>query len=171
EYSSHEKFKNKGLSFANELTELFRGTTANGPRAWAPSSGVLLRFYHRNEDEDEDVHRPSMANEGIDLEEGSGDNDGILGTFTRKSDGFNRVVLNISQGILSGGSGERKRGESSSNRKKKKVHSTSQIANAMGGIAEITKVESQEAKETSIPKVMSLVKQMEKVTADKHWLS
>ncbi|XP_054788511.1 uncharacterized protein LOC129294275 [Prosopis cineraria] len=106
------KFKHKGLPFANELTELFQG-------------------------EDEEVYRPDMANEGIDLEEGSGDSDEILGT-TGVSGEFNRVVLNASQGTLSGSSGKRKRGESSNSRKKNKLPSTSQIADAMSVISNIS---------------------------------
>ncbi|XP_054785933.1 uncharacterized protein LOC129292400 [Prosopis cineraria] len=121
----YEKFRNKGLPFANELIELFQGTTANGPRAWAPSNGVLPNIYNRNEGEDEDVYQPDMANEGTDLEEGSGDSDEMLGTTTRVSGEFNRAVLNASQGTLSGGSGKRKRGESSNSRKKNKLPNTS----------------------------------------------
>ncbi|XP_054802271.1 L10-interacting MYB domain-containing protein-like [Prosopis cineraria] len=166
----YEKFRHKGLPFANELTELFQGTIANGPRAWAPSSGVLPNIYNRNEGEDEEVYRPDMANEGINLEEGSGDSDEILGT-TGVSGEFNRVVLNASQGTLSGSSGKRKRGESSNGRKKNKLPSTSQIADAMSVIAQTTKEESQQAKETSIPEVMSIVKQWEEVATDKHWVS
>ncbi|XP_054782073.1 uncharacterized protein LOC129289338 [Prosopis cineraria] len=73
----------------------------NELRAWAPSSGVLPNIYNKNEDEDEDVYCPGMANEGIDLEEGLGDSNDILGTTIRVSGEFNEVVLNTSQGTLS----------------------------------------------------------------------
>ncbi|XP_054785872.1 L10-interacting MYB domain-containing protein-like [Prosopis cineraria] len=166
----YEKFRHKGLPFVNELIELFQGTIANGLRALAPSSGVLPNIYNRNEGEDEEVYRPDMANEGIGLEEGSGDSDEILGT-TGVSGEFNRVVLNASQRTLSRGCGKRKRGESNNGRKKNKLPSISQIADAMSVIAQTTKEESQQAKETSIPEVMSIAKQWEEVAIDKYWVS
>ncbi|XP_054806294.1 uncharacterized protein LOC129308963 [Prosopis cineraria] len=129
-----------------------------------------VNIYNRNEGEDEDVYRPDMANEGIDLEEHLRDSDEILRT-TGVSGEFNKVVLNASQRILRGGNGKRKRGESSNNRKKNKLLSTSQIADAISVIAQTTKEESQQAKETSILEVMSIVKQWKEVATDKHSVS
>ncbi|XP_054785917.1 uncharacterized protein LOC129292378 [Prosopis cineraria] len=144
---------------------------ANRSRALALSSGALLNIYNRNEDKDDDVYPPSMTNDGIDLEEGSGDNDEILGTTVGVNNEFNRVVLNTSQRTLSECSDKRKRSESSSSRKEKKALSTSQIADAMSVIVQTRKEESQVVKEASIPQVMSLTKKMEEVVVDKHWLS
>ncbi|XP_028754258.1 L10-interacting MYB domain-containing protein-like [Neltuma alba] len=68
EVPGYEKFRERGLQFRAELTQLFGSVAATGPQSWAPSSMTL----------------PSEGVPENDMEEGSGDSDEILGTNWHK---------------------------------------------------------------------------------------
>jgi len=51
----YEKFRNKGLPFANELTTLFKDVVANGEYTWAPSCRVLPCVFENDDNDDNDV--------------------------------------------------------------------------------------------------------------------
>ncbi|XP_054801615.1 uncharacterized protein LOC129305675 [Prosopis cineraria] len=151
-------------------------TAATGGRSWAPSSKALPYQYHRVEDEEEDEYRPYMEQRGVDLEEGSGDSDEILGVATGVSGEFQRVILNTSQGIYSegngkelgttsGGSGKRKRVECNSKRKKK-MTTSKVIADAISKIASVSETEATHVNGTSIAEVMQHVDAIDEIRND-----
>ncbi|KAI9092000.1 hypothetical protein K1719_027935 [Acacia pycnantha] len=63
EVNGYEKFRDEGLQFQEELTQLFSSVAATGPNQWSPSSKKL----------------PTAVVPEYDLEEGSGDGDKVLG--------------------------------------------------------------------------------------------
>ncbi|XP_028754204.1 uncharacterized protein At2g29880-like [Neltuma alba] len=145
EVPGYEKFRERGLQFRAELTQLFGSVAATGPQSWAPSSMTL----------------PSEGVPENDMEEGSGDSDEILGAPTGISGEFNSVTFNDNSGgsggntrmrrensrggRSTGGSrpssslGVKKKGESM----KKKNTATMKIADALSKIAQANENDSQ----------------------------
>ncbi|XP_028753575.1 uncharacterized protein LOC114713154 [Neltuma alba] len=91
EVPGYEKFRERGLQFRAELTQLFGSVAATGPQSWAPSSMTL----------------PSEGVPENDMEEGSGDSDEILGAPTGISGEFNSVTFNDNSGGSRGNTGMR----------------------------------------------------------------
>ncbi|XP_028767833.1 L10-interacting MYB domain-containing protein-like [Neltuma alba] len=91
EVPGYEKFRERGLQFQAELTQLFGSIAATGPQSWAPSSMTL----------------PSEGVPENDMEEGSGDSDEILGAPTGISGEFNSVTFNDNSGGSEGNTGMR----------------------------------------------------------------
>lgn len=138
EVPNYEKFRERGLQFRDQLTQLFGSVAATGPQAWAPSSMTL----------------PSEGTPNEDLEEGSGDSDEILGAPTGISGEFNTVNFNDNSGgsggntelrqDTSGGGTSRGRSRPSSSLgvrrksevKKKRTSPSMKIADAISKIAE-----------------------------------
>ncbi|XP_028801891.1 uncharacterized protein LOC114757062 [Neltuma alba] len=186
EVPGYEKFRERGLQFQAELTQLFGSVAATGPQSWAPSSMTL----------------PSEGVPEDDMEEGSGDSDELLGAPTGISGEFNSVTFNdnsggsggntgmrqetIRGGRSTGGSrpssslGVRRKGESM----KKKPTTTMKIADALSRIAQANENDSQReheeiseararkaeeearAYETSIAGVMEHLNEVDEVTDD-----
>ncbi|XP_045830927.1 uncharacterized protein LOC123922234 [Trifolium pratense] len=88
-----EKFRNNELSFAHQLTTLFKDIVANGEYAWAQTSGILPPNVYSDNEADNDVYLPSLKNLGLDMEEGSSDSEDASVEATSE---FAKVNLNIS---------------------------------------------------------------------------
>ncbi|XP_028754585.1 uncharacterized protein LOC114714064 [Neltuma alba] len=186
EVPGYEKFRERGLQFRAELTQLFGSVAATGPQSWAPSSMTL----------------PSEGVPEDDMEEGSGDSDEILGAPTGISGEFNSVTFNDNSGGSGGNTGMRrensrggrstggsrpssslgvkKKGESM----KKKNTATMKIADALSRIAQANENDSQReyeeiseararkieeearAYETSIAGVMEHLNEVDEVVDD-----
>uniref|UniRef100_A0A0R0G4A6 Myb/SANT-like domain-containing protein n=1 Tax=Glycine max TaxID=3847 RepID=A0A0R0G4A6_SOYBN len=71
----YEKFRYKGLSFAHQLTILFKDVVVIGDFMWAPSSGILPSSTLGGDVND--VYRLCLDGININMEEGSGDNDDV----------------------------------------------------------------------------------------------
>ncbi|XP_028789218.1 uncharacterized protein LOC114745235 [Neltuma alba] len=142
EVPGYKKFRERGLQFRAELTQLFGSVAATGPQSWVPSSMTL----------------PSEGVLEDDMEEGSGDSDEILGAPTGISGEFNSVTFNDNSGGsrgntrmrqetiregrstgLSSSLGVRKKVESM----KKKPTTTMKIADALTRIAQANENDSQ----------------------------
>ncbi|CAJ2654144.1 unnamed protein product, partial [Trifolium pratense] len=87
-----EKFRNNELSFAHQLTTLFKDVVANGEYAWAQTSGILPPNVYSDNEADNDVYRPSLKNLGLDMEEGSSNSEDASVEATSE---FVKVNLNI----------------------------------------------------------------------------
>jgi len=69
------KFRYKGLSFAHQITILFKDVVAIGDFMWAPSSGILPSSTLGGDVND--VYCLSLDGININMEEGSGDSDDV----------------------------------------------------------------------------------------------
>ncbi|XP_058755203.1 uncharacterized protein LOC131628367 [Vicia villosa] len=152
----YEKFRDKGLPFAHQLTTLFKDVVANGEYAWTPPSGILPKVHSGNDDNDKDV--------GLDMEEGSGDSEdaSVGATFE-----YANINLNTSKGCVSESSGQKRKRTSGVEKKgKKKVTPSSTIADAVNVIAETCKSQNEATTNFSIGEVMGEIQNMDEVTND-----
>jgi hypothetical protein len=151
----YEKFRNKGLPFANELTTLFKDVVANGEYTWAPSCGVLPSVFENDDNDDDD--------EAVAVE-GSGDSeDASVGATTE----FGNIGLNSSQKTDGQKSGEkRKRAVRADKPSKKKASASSKIAEAVSLIAETCRSRNDAAGNASIGEVMAELHTMDEVSND-----
>ncbi|XP_057429620.1 L10-interacting MYB domain-containing protein-like isoform X2 [Lotus japonicus] len=85
------KYREKGLSFGEELTIMFKDVVATGKSAWAPTSGILPNDLSQNDD----VYRPCLESDEEDREEGSGDSEELIYGSTVPSVGVSNEFQNI----------------------------------------------------------------------------
>jgi len=139
----YEKFRNKGLPFANELTTLFKDVEANEEYTWAPSCEVFPCVFENDDNDDNDV----VAVEGYGDRE-----DASVGETTK----FANIGLNSSQNTDGQKSGEkRKRVVRADKPSKKKASASSKIAEAVSLIAETCRSRKDVAGNASISEVMA----------------
>ncbi|KAI9108521.1 hypothetical protein K1719_020405 [Acacia pycnantha] len=98
----YEKFRDEGLQFQEELTQLFSSVVATRPNQWAPSSKTL----------------PTTVRPKYDLEEGSGDSDEVLRATTGLSANINAFNLTSHSGG-NGSNTHKGKGKASSRRQNK----------------------------------------------------
>jgi len=148
----YEKFRNKGLPFASELTTLFKDVVANGEYTWAPSCGALPCVFENDDDDD------------VVAVEGSGDSeDASVGATTE----FANIGLNSSQKTDGQKSGEkRKRAVRADKPSKKKASASSKIAEAVSLIAETCRSRNDVVGNASIGEVMVELHTMDEVSND-----
>ncbi|XP_054806174.1 L10-interacting MYB domain-containing protein-like [Prosopis cineraria] len=167
ENPQYEKFRYKGLPFAQELTTLFKSAPATGNLALAPapSSGTLPN------DTNAYVYHSPLNDGCVNLDEGTGDCDENLGNAAGLIAEVQSVNLNTSQGNSSEGNGrgKRKRGEATD--KKMKVPTSKKIADAIIRIAAASESRSQMIARTSISEVIAELQKMEAITSDPDWHS
>ncbi|XP_028768148.1 L10-interacting MYB domain-containing protein-like [Neltuma alba] len=152
EVLGYEKFRERGLQFRAELTQLFGSVAATGPQSWAPSSMTL----------------PSEGVPENDMEEGSGDSDEILMAPTGISGEFNSVTFNDNSGGSGGNTGMR-RENSRGGRSTSGSRPSSSLGREYEEISEARarKIEEEaRAYETSIAGVMEHLNEVEEVVDD-----
>ena len=151
----YEKFRNKGLPFASELTTLFKDVVANGEYTWAPSCGALPCVFENDDNDDDD---------DVVAVEGSGDSeDASVGATTE----FANIGLNSSQKTDGLKSGEkRKRVVKADKPSKKKASASSKIVEAVSLIAETCRSRNDVASNASIGEVMAELHTMDEVSND-----
>ncbi|KAK7274225.1 hypothetical protein RIF29_15306 [Crotalaria pallida] len=162
EIPQYGKFRNKGLPFARELTELFKGAVATGEFAWAPSCGILPNGHGSN---DNDGYRPCLDS----MLEASGDSeDASVGATNEFAD----ININASQGTVSHGVGSQKSGDKrkrispAEKKKKKKTTASSKIAEAVSVIAETCRSRNDVVTSASIGEVMAELQYLDEVSND-----
>ncbi|XP_057440190.1 uncharacterized protein LOC130732085 [Lotus japonicus] len=166
ENPNYEKLREKGLPFAHDLTILYKDVVATGEHAWAPSSGVMPNGVQ----DASDGYRPSLENLCPSREEGSADSeddsvgatDGLAGINLNSSQG------NVSQGVESQRTGEKRKRITQSEQIKNKKNSTasSRIADAVSVIAETCKSRNDAVDNSSIGEVMAELQTIEEVSND-----
>ncbi|XP_057426611.1 L10-interacting MYB domain-containing protein-like [Lotus japonicus] len=166
ENPDYEKYREKGLPFAHDLTILYRDVVATGEHAWAPSSGVLPNGVQ----DANDGYRPSLENLGPSREEGSGDSedDSVGATNGLAGINLNSSQGNVSQGVESQRTGEKRKRVSYSEKGKSKKNSiaSSRIADAVNVIAETCKSRNDAVDNSSIGEVLGELQTIKEVSTD-----